>query len=177
MAEKYTDESILTFGKYSFRKLCKVPVDYLLQLYKDCSSPDSVMKGGDLYKNMYKKDELLIEYIEDNLERLLASSQTDKFKSFKAKEHILNINPHRKSKDQNYMGLGTRLIGNRVQITCEQTGKLIYPSQKDAKYEINRIQKLSGVYKKPKRSYECEFCGGWHLTSISMEDWKKKKAE
>lgn len=50
----YSDTSILTFGKYKFKKLCDVPASYLINLYND--------KGI--------KEPELMEYIERNIERL-----------------------------------------------------------------------------------------------------------
>lgn len=37
-SEKYTDETILTFGKYEGFKLTNVPADYLLYLYDNKKS-------------------------------------------------------------------------------------------------------------------------------------------
>jgi uncharacterized protein (DUF3820 family) len=53
-------------------------------------------------------------------------------------------------------------------LMCTVANKIIFPSEKDAKYEINRIQKLKEKGKTPSRTYYCESCGGWHLTSKSL---------
>lgn len=121
----YTDDTILTFGPYKFTRLCRVPADYLLELYKT-------------RKQKYQQ---LIKYIEKNLDKIKA-----------IKEGKITPPP-----------LG---------ITCE---KVIFPSEKEAKREIKRIAKLEQKHKKPVRTYECEDCGGWHLTSIPFEEWEKIK--
>ena len=54
---------------------------------------------------------------------------------------------------------------------CEQTGKVIYTSQKVAGAVLNQMKKRpkGRAYRfrngdRPKRSYRCEHCQGWHLT-------------
>lgn len=53
----YTDDSILTFGKYKFTKLCRVPADYLLKFVVETSIPE------------------LHEYVVNNLERIVQRSE------------------------------------------------------------------------------------------------------
>jgi len=43
--------------------------------------------------------------------------------------------------------------------------KVRYPDQQAAKDAVRVIKYQYGVEGTPKRSYECEDCGGWHLTS------------
>ncbi len=69
--------------------------------------------------------------------------------------------------------IGHRLLGKTVVAVCTATDKVIYPSEKDAKHEINKIKSYMQGGKKPERAYECEKCGGWHLTSIPHEQWEK----
>lgn len=50
-----------------------------------------------------------------------------------------------------------------------RTGKKRHRDKVDAEITlfktINYIEKMGTDRKKPKRTYECEFCHGWHLTS------------
>ncbi len=62
----------------------------------------------------------------------------------------------------------------KLEIVCE---KRVFPCEKDAKEELARILPLDQSRKKPIRSYECDKCSGWHLTSIPLDDWKKRVAE
>lgn len=117
----YTDDTLLTHGKYKFIALCRIPAKYLLNVYNS--------------KNPTDKD--LNEYIERNLDII------------KARQNGLITSPV-------------------LKVTCE---KIIYISKKEAKLEINRIKLKVQENKKPIRTYECEKCGGWHLTSIPIEDW------
>jgi hypothetical protein len=50
----YTDNTPLPFGKYKYVSLCRVPPDYLLNIYQD--------------KTIRKE---LLEYIENNMERII----------------------------------------------------------------------------------------------------------
>ena len=120
----YTDDTLLTFGKYKFTKLCRVPADYLYALYKNKS---------------YYNDELK-EYIINNLENIILRM-----------EGILQSPP--------------------LDFPCE---KISYSKEKDAKQVLQKINVLEQVHKKPIRTYECEKCGQWHLTSLSLEEWKIK---
>jgi hypothetical protein len=121
----YTDNSMLTTGKYKYISLCRVPPEYLLEIFKNKKHPNKE----------------LLEYIENNMEKIKG-----------------------------------RLIGEipipELVLPCE---KIMYPSEKAAKTEIRRIEKLEQENKKPVRAYECEKCGAWHLTSIPFEKWEKKK--
>ncbi len=139
----YTDDTILTFGKYKFIKLCRVPADYLLAFHKQYNP------------NHKKANKELFEYIENNLEKI------------KARQEGKIISPP--------LEIGYKTTGRFVQLVCKDSNKIIFPSEKDAKHEIRRIQNLEQENKKPVRAYECEKCGGWHLTSISFERWEKLK--
>ena len=65
--------------------------------------------------------------------------------------------------------------------------KVPYTSYREAQTQLHRIGKKfwrdgsvvgrinpSGD-KKPKRSYQCEICGQWHLTSISEKNKHRKR--
>lgn len=119
----YTDKTPLTFGKYKFVQLCRVPAEYLLNIYNAKNS----------------KDKELIEYIENNLEKIKARQEG-------------------------------KIITPELKKVCE---KITYVSEKDAKYEINKIREKEQEHKKPVRAYECVKCSGWHLTSIPFEQWEK----
>lgn len=122
---KYTDHTPIPFGKYKFISLCRVPADYLLQLYKD--------------KAPYLAD--IREYIETNMETIIMR-----------KEGILKPPP--------------------FEFPC---GKTTYINGKDARRVLEYIKGIEQEHKKPVRAYECDKCGGWHLTSIPLEDWINKK--
>jgi hypothetical protein len=102
-------------------------------------------------KRKYKPDQELIQYIKNNLEKIKA----------------------RKDKPPPDIEIGYRLQGKHTVLVCKDTNKVIFISEKDAKTEIQRVQKLKQRHKKPVRAYACEKCGGWHNTSIPHEDWKK----
>ncbi len=116
---------------------------------------------ADYFLNIYFKenkngkypDKALIEYITKNMNSIL--DRIDK-----EPEEFDDI-------------IGYKNVGKFVQLICMPTGKRIFISEKDAKLEIRRIQGLEQDGKKPERSYECEKCGGWHITSIPHEEWEK----
>lgn len=120
----YTDDTLLTFGKHRFTKLCRVPADYLYSVYKNKS---------------YQNNELK-EYIINNLENIILRM-----------EGILQPPP--------------------LDFPCE---KISYSKEKDAKQVLQKITVLEQIHKKPIRVYECEKCGQWHLTSLSIEEWEIK---
>ena len=111
----YTDDTILTKGKYKFTALCRVPPEYLLNLHakKNKANPE------------------LYEYIEKNLSRIKARA------------------------------IGTLEIPE-LHIVCK---KIVYSTENAAKAELKRIGDMKNDHKIPIRSYFCEVCGGFHLTS------------
>ena len=119
----YDDNTILTFGKYKFTKLCRVPPDYLLSIYKD--------------KNCPHKE--LVDYVHENIGRIMQRKRGE-------------------------------VPTPKLTMICD---KIPYPTEKAAKFEINRIKVLEQENKKPVRCYECDKCSAWHLTSIPHEEWKK----
>ena len=58
---------------------------------------------------------------------------------------------------------------------CEVTGKTIYYSWYDATEGMRLLVRKSfdnhvrWEHGRPQRVYECEFCGGWHMTSQIKE--------
>lgn len=118
----YTDNTILTKGKYKFTKLCRVPPQYLIDLFNH----------GD------KADPELYEYVKENSIQIL-----------------LRLNGK---------------IKTPKLVICQ---KITFPTQKDAKKELKRISETKSKIK-PQREYECEKCGGWHLTSETIEEFKEK---
>lgn len=64
--------------------------------------------------------------------------------------------------------IGHKMINGFVHLICKYQDKIIFPSENDAKIELRRIWKLEQNNKKPKRIYECDKCGGWHLTSKQL---------
>lgn len=53
---------------------------------------------------------------------------------------------------------------NKTEMFCTVENKIMYATEKDAKVELRRIANTDSP-KKPIRSYECNSCGGFHLTS------------
>lgn len=43
--------------------------------------------------------------------------------------------------------------------------KITFPNEKEAKFALKNIKVAIQKHKKPTRIYECDKCGGWHLTS------------
>lgn len=122
----FTDETILTFGKHKFTKLCRVPAKYLLDTYRG-------------WGNQPRTE--LFDYIQSNMESILARERGE-------------------------------IVAPELKIECD---KIIFPNEKSAKYKITQLRNVEQDHKKPVRAYECEKCGGWHLTSISYEKWEKIK--
>ncbi len=96
-------------------------------------------------------DQNLVKYIKENMDKLKAR-----------RDGKIQAPP---------LELKFKMSGVIVQLVCPDTDKIIFISQKDAKYEIRRIQQLVQEGKKPSRSYECKKCGGWHLTSMPYDEW------
>lgn len=113
----YTDDAILTFGKYKFTKLKQIPFEYLDALSKSCRCipfPEEFNK-----------------YVEQR------RVKADPIEVLKSPE---------------------------VGFVCE---KITYANQKIAKIALKRIRNICATKggKAPIRTYECEKCSGWHLTS------------
>ena len=105
-----------------------------------------------LYNNNNHPDKELIKYIGDNMEKIIAR-----------KEGKLESPP---------LDLDFKFAGKRVEVVCPDTGKIIFFSEKEAKKELGRIKNTKHEHKKPIRTYECIKCGGWHLTSLSNEQYE-----
>lgn len=56
------------------------------------------------------------------------------------------------------------------------TGKKVYTNQKHANRDVNYIKKVSSKTHIPKRSYRCDICKMWHLTSSSSLRKKEEEA-
>lgn len=61
---------------------------------------------------------------------------------------------------------------------CQQTGKRRYPSLNDARLAAEKTTRRGWHQQK---TYQCEFCSGWHMTHILHEtrpkDWHKRKTK
>lgn len=53
--------------------------------------------------------------------------------------------------------------------------KIPYIDEKSAKAVIKVAREKEQKNKKPVRAYECKKCGGWHLTSIPLEEYEQSK--
>lgn len=56
--------------------------------------------------------------------------------------------------------------------TCQ---KHYYSDQKSAKTALRQIRETEQKHKKPVRTYQCDKCTGWHLTSVPIEVWKERQ--
>jgi hypothetical protein len=55
-------------------------------------------------------------------------------------------------------------VRNKTEMFCNIENKIMYVTEKDAKSELRRIANTDSP-KKPIKTYECNSCGGFHLTS------------
>jgi capsule polysaccharide modification protein KpsS len=62
-----------------------------------------------------------------------------------------------------------------AQVEVERCTKIQYMSKKVAREALQKIRDAPGDHKKPIRSYECEKCSAWHLTSVPIEVWKENQ--
>jgi uncharacterized protein (DUF3820 family) len=123
----YNDNTPYPIGRYKFTALCRIPAEYLYNLYVN--------------KSYYNKE--LKEYIETNIESII-----------QRKEGIITAPP--------------------FTFPCD---KITYTSESDAKRVLKSIREQEQSHKKPIRAYECNKCGGWHLTSKTIEEYKSKLAK
>lgn len=66
---------------------------------------------------------------------------------------------------------GKRIIGWRMPDGTLVCRKRRYGSQEAAALDMLALQAEHGKRGLPRRAYQCEFCGGWHLTSkISVKE-------
>ena len=119
----YSDDTILTKGKYKFTAIGRVPAAYLINIYNK--------------KN--KSDAELYAYVEKNLQ-----------------------------------SIENRLVTGQVSLPLSlPCKKVAFFSEKAAKEALSDISNSNDDHVIPIRSYHCEICGGFHLTSWSIEDYKK----
>lgn len=52
--------------------------------------------------------------------------------------------------------------------------KRYFPTKQDAKNSLSKIREVNQTEDRPVRAYECEYCSGWHLTSMPIEIFKEK---
>lgn len=64
----FTDDTLLTFGKYKFVRLCRVPPEYLLAIHKN----KTALSREVMLEIPSATGKELLEYIEANLERIQA---------------------------------------------------------------------------------------------------------
>ena len=48
---------------------------------------------------------------------------------------------------------------------CPETGKIKFPTQREANEAVGRALLSTETARNERRSYKCERCGAWHLTS------------
>lgn len=64
-----------------------------------------------------------------------------------------------------------RSLDSHIEI-CFKTRKSIYSTLKNAKTVLNRNKKLRGK-EAAQRVFKCDYCDGYHLTSLSIEEQKE----
>ncbi|HDR9259591.1 TPA: hypothetical protein QDB21_005613 [Burkholderia vietnamiensis] len=66
---------------------------------------------------------------------------------------------------------GKHIIGWRMPDGAMVCKKRRYATQQAAAFDMLGMQAEHGKRGMPRRAYQCEFCGGWHLTSrISIKE-------
>lgn len=89
-------------------------------------------------------------------------------------EHLAKIWGSTRDNKPLYAYITQRLNQPRVTptpvVTCD---KFVYHNKKAANFELAKIRDQQQNHRKPVRSYECDLCGGWHLTSMSIERFKE----
>ncbi len=129
------DNSIIIFGKYKGKKISTLPTTYLMGLY-------GTFKSNNEYPPLvtYLKEFLNIKEVPKQIAKIV--------KDVEEKSSIIIIKQFR----------------NKTEMFCTVENKIMYATEKDAKTELRRIANTDSP-KKPIRSYECNSCGGFHLTS------------
>jgi hypothetical protein len=69
--------------------------------------------------------------------------------------------------EKNVLGKQKEIIPEPLEFPCT---KFTYLSKKEANADLNRILKVIKRDKKPIRSYQCDKCGFWHITSMEKYD-------
>lgn len=98
-------------------------------------------------------------------------------------EYLLSLHNNKQFHDQ---ALVTYVANNLEKIKARRDGSMPTPelervctkiafTKSDAKKELKRIRDTSQDHKKPIRSYECDKCGWWHLTSEVSKKFAYKK--
>lgn len=56
-------------------------------------------------------------------------------------------------------------LGGCVDIgKCDFSGKLIYPTRRDARLALSKLRVRRAGHKTERNAYPCPFCKGWHVT-------------
>ncbi len=155
----YTDESIFLMGNVSYR-LHAIPKSKLFKIYRKQKT------------NPEKSDPAFIAYIEQNLEKWRVEAKSQGLTLVDSIDQLI----------RDYIGIKNSQVDkkgieiSRKEILAEicKTGKDIYLTKQAARDALASIRQAKQDHKKPIRSYECEECGWWHLTSVPIEDWKKR---
>lgn len=158
--ETYTDESIFLLGRASY-KLCDIPKRKLFEIYrKQKNKPE-------------KSNPAFIAYIENNLERWKEEAKLQGLTLVTTIDQLI----------RDYKGITKSQFTQQVpEMSREEklaeickTGKFVYLTKKEARKALKKIRQTEQNHKKPIRSYECEECHWWHLTSMPIEEWKKER--
>ncbi len=151
--------SKIKWGRYKRKKIKDIPIDYLVMQSKNLKTCS---------------DETLIDFIEKNLiilkQSLLEGKTYVKDISFSQEnKHIEYVVP-----DDYKIKKVTNFEKNQ-EVKCS-TGKKGFSSQKDANTSIKTIRNHSKTkYEIPVRSYLCDICKSWHLTSRHEKEWEGKR--
>lgn len=133
-----TDDSVMQFGKYRGNLMRDIPISYLREFYNgNYKNPTQTI--GFNYDELY-------DYL--SIRSSIKSSPPEK--PFKASGSIINDR-----------------VNSAIETLCP---KEFFISESDAKYRLNHIRNKTIEYHRfnrviPVRTYYCDKCGYWHLTS------------
>ena len=213
----YTDNTLLTSGKYKFVRLCHVPSKYLLGIYQSNNQQDKELysyissnldriKTKKNVKEQIQKVTMLCNKItycsekeaKQTLHRIEKTKQEHKkpkraYECAKCSGWHLTAIPYEKWY-ANQRPAGVLRIMKEIQplsmmeeiettdhvkvkhnstipekTNCE---KFSYKSEKEARINVQKIEKSVPEFRNPVRAYPCQKCGGWHLTSVPYEKWE-----
>ncbi len=154
-----TNDFKVIWGRYKCKKITDIPISYLvIQSTSLKSCPD---------RN-------LVNFIEENIFTLKQSLS-------KGKIYVRDIDFSEQTKSTEYIvpdnykvekiNVGEKFLEQKC-----SSGKKGFSSQKDANTSIKTIRNNSKTkHEIPIRSYLCDICKSWHLTSRYEKEWEGKR--
>jgi len=146
-SKKYTDNSVVDLGGGHSLNLNEISVIKLLRKYRKHKKKTSNI------------NQEFITYVKSNLQRFYDEAEASGNISVMDSIKGLGFIPMEKTREE---------------LLAEICSKEIYTSKKAANTALVKIKDSEQTNKKPVRSYECDECSFWHLTSIPLSVWKEK---